>query len=139
MLSFIKQNVENDNILVFSSILFLIPAYIAYQNEMYLHSILTLFLAILSCYNWLQYRKTNKSTTLDIYCSHLTLITYVVSCCINAKSYLIKFFGLVNGLNISIFYFTAWQTVEDKFTTNMLHFLMHICALIGKFLVVLKL
>ena len=139
MLSFIKQNVENDNILVFSSILFLIPAYIAYHNEMYLHSIVTIFESLISCHNWLQYRKTNKSTTLDIYYSHFTLITYVISCCIIAKSYLIKCFGLINGLNISIFYYTSWQTVEDKFTTNMLHFLMHICALIGKFLVVLKL
>ena len=139
MYSIIKQNIENDNILVFSSILFLIPAYIAYQNEMYLHSIITIFLAISSCHNWLQHKKTNKSTTLDIYYSHLTLITYVVSCCIIAKSYLIKFFGLVNGLNICIFYFTSCQSIKDKFTCNVLHFLMHICALIGKFLVVLKL
>ena len=48
---FIKQNIENDNILVFSSILFLIPAYIAYQNEMYLHSIITIFASLISCHN----------------------------------------------------------------------------------------
>ena len=139
LVSFIKQNVENDNILVFSSMLFFIPAYIAYQNEMYLHSIVTIFTSLISCHNWLQYRKTNKSTQIDIYYCRLSLTFYVVTCCMIAKSYLIKIFGLVSGVNISIFYYTSWQTQEDKFATNMLHFLMHICALIGIFLVVLKL
>lgn len=139
MLSFIKQNVENDNILVFSSILFLIPAYIAYQNEMYLHSIVTLFLAILSCHNWLQYRKTNKSTILDIYMARLSMIFYFITGCFIVKSYILILFGLLDAANIGIFYVTSCQTIKDKFTTNMLHFLFHMCVLIGKIIVVSKL
>ena len=139
VVTFIKQNVENDNILVFSSILFLLPAYIAYQNKMYLHSIVTIFAALISCHNWLQYRKTNKSTKLDIYYSRLSLTFYVITGCINVKSYIIVLFGLLDAINCGIFYFTSWQTVEDKFTTNMLHFLFHMCVLIGKIMVVSKL
>ena len=139
MLSFIKQNVENDNILVFSSILFLIPAYIAYQNEMYLHSILTIFTALISCHNWLQYRKTNKSTTLDIYTARLSMIFYLITGCFIVKSYILIIFGFMDAVNIVMFYVASCQTVEDKFTTNMLHFLFHICVLIGKIIVVLKL
>ena len=139
MLSFIKQNVENDNILVFSSILFFIPAYIAYQNEMYLHSIVTIFAALISCHNWLQYRKTNKSTTLDIYTARLSMIFYLITGCFIVKSYILIIFGLLDFVNFGIFYFASWQTVEDKFTTNMLHFLFHICVLIGKIIVVSKL
>lgn len=139
MLSFIKQNVENDNILVFSSILFLIPAYIAYQNEMYLHSIVTIFAALISCHNWLQYRKTNKSTILDIYTARLSMIFYLITGCFIVKSYILIIFGLLDFMNFGIFYFASWQTVEDKFTTNMLHFLFHICVLIGKIIVVSKL
>ena len=138
-MSFIKQNIENDNILVFSSILFLIPAYIAYQNEMYLHSIITIFFCIFSTYNWLQYRKTNKSTTLDIYYCKISGVFYFISGCCMVKSYILIIFGLLNAVNIVMFYATAWQTVEDKFTTNMLHFLMHISSLIGKLIVVSKL
>ena len=139
MLSFIKQNVENDNILVFSSILFLIPAYIAYQNEMYLHSIVTIFVALISCHNWLQYRKTNKSTTLDIYSSRISMIFYLITGCFIVKSYILIIFGLIDFVNIGIFYYTSFQAVEDKFTTNMLHFLFHNCVLVGKIIVVSKL
>ena len=139
MYSFIKQNVENDNILVLSSILFLIPAYIAYQNEMYLHSIVTLFLAILSCHNWLQYRKTNKSTIIDIYTARLSFILFFISGCCVVKSYILILFGFLDAANIGMFYVTSCQTVEDKFTTNMLHFLFHMCVLIGKIIVVSKL
>ena len=136
MLSFLKQNVENDNILVCSSILFLIPAYIAYQNEMYLHSIVTILASVISCHNWLQYRKTNKSTTLDIYTARLSFIYFFISGCFIVKSYIIVLFGLLDAINCGIFYFASWQTVEDKFTTNMLHFLFHMCVLIGKIIVV---
>lgn len=139
MLSFIKQNVENDNILVFSSVLFLIPAYIAYQNEMYLHCIVTIFVALISCHNWLQYRKTNKSTTLDIYSSRISMIFYLITGCFIVKSYILIIFGLIDFVNIGIFYYTSFQAVEDKFTTNMLHFLFHMCVLIGKIIVVSKL
>lgn len=136
VVTFIKQNVENDNILVFSSLLFLIPAYIAYQNEIYLHSIVTVFTSLISTHNWLQYRKTNKSTIMDIYNSRLSFTFYVVTSCMNVKSYIIVLFGLLDAINCGIFYFTSWQTVEDKFTTNMLHFLFHMCVLIGKIMVV---
>lgn len=139
MLSFIKQNVENDNILVLSSILFLIPAYIAYKNEMYLHSIVTLLASLISCHNWLQYRKTNKSTTLDIYYCRISMIFYLITGCFIVKSYILIIFGLLDFVNFGIFYFASWQTVEDKFTTNMLHFLFHMCVLIGKIIVVSKL
>ena len=139
MLSFIKQNVENDNILVFSSILFLIPAYIAYQNEMYLHSIVTIFASLISCHNWLQYRKTNKSTTLDIYMARLSMIFYFITGCFIVKSYILILFGFLDAANIGMFYVTSCQTIEDKFTTNMLHFLFHMCVLIGKIMVVSKL
>ena len=136
MLSFIKENVENDNILVFSSILFLIPVYIAYQNEMYLHSIFTIFVSVISCHNWLQYRKTNKSTTLDIYTARFSFIYFFISGYCVVKSYILIFFGLLDAVNIGIFYVASCQTVEDKFTTNMLHFLFHMCVLIGKIIVV---
>jgi hypothetical protein len=136
MHSFIKQNVENDNILVCSSILFLIPAYIAYKNEMYLHSIVTIFASVISCHNWLQYRKTNKSTIIDIYTARLSFILFFISGCCVVKSYILILFGFLDAANIGMFYVTSWQTVEDKFTTNMLHFLFHICALIGKIIVV---
>ena len=139
MLSFIKQNVENDNILVFSSILFLIPAYIAYQNEMYLHSIVTIFASLISCHNWLQYRKTNKSTTLDIYYSKISGLFYFCSWCYMVKSYILILLGLLNAMNIVNVYMSSWEYIEDKFTTNMLHFLMHICVIIGKIIVVSKL
>lgn len=139
MLSFIKQNVENDNILVFSSILLLIPAYIAYQNEMYLHSIVTIFASLISCHNWLQYRKTNKSTTLDIYYCRISMIFYLITGCFIVKSYILIIFGLIDFVNFGIFYYTSCQAVEDKFTTNMLHFLFHMCVLIGKIMVVSKL
>ena len=139
MISFIKQNVENDNILVLSSILFLIPAYIAYQNEMYLHSIVTLLASLISCHNWLQYRKTNKSTTLDIYMARLSMIFYFITGCFIVKSCIIILFGFLDVVNIGMFYYTSWQTIEDKFTTNMLHFLFHMCVLIGKIIVVSKL
>ena len=139
MLSFIKQNVENDNILVCSSILLLIPAYIAYQNEMYLHSIVTILASLISCHNWLQYRKTNKSTTLDIYYCRISMIFYLITGCFIVKSYILIIFGLIDFVNFGIFYYTSWQTVEDKFTTNMLHFLFHMCVLIGKIIVVSKL
>ena len=135
VVTFIKPNVENDNILVFSSLLLLIPAYIAYQNKMYLHSIVTIFAALISCHNWL-YRKTNKSTKLDIYYSRLSFTFYVITGCMNVKSYIIVLFGLLDAINCGIFYFTSWQTVEDKFTTNILHFLFHMCVLIGKIMVV---
>jgi hypothetical protein len=136
MHSFIKQNVENDNILVCSSILFLIPAYIAYQNEMYLHSIVTIFASLISCHNWLQYRKTNKSTTLDIYTARLSFILFFISGCFIVKSFIIVLFGFLDALNISMFYVASCKTVEDKFTSNMLHFLFHMCVLIGKIIVV---
>ena len=136
MISFIKQNVENDNILVCSSILFLIPAYIAYQNEMYLHSIVTIFAALISCHNWLQYRKTNKSTIIDIYTARLSFILFFISGCCVVKSYILILFGFLDAANIGMFYVTSCQTVEDKFTTNMLHFLFHMCVLIGKIIVV---
>lgn len=139
VVSFLKQNVENDNILVFSSMLFLIPAYIAYQNEMYLHSIVTIFASLISCHNWIQYRKANKSTTLDIYYCRISMIFYLISGCFIVKSYILIIFGLLDFVNIGIFYFTSWQAVEDKFTTNMLHFLFHMCVLIGKIIVVSKL
>jgi hypothetical protein len=139
MLSFIKENVENDNILVCSSILFLIPAYIAYQNEMYLHSIVTILASLISCHNWVQYRKTNKSTTLDIYYCRISMIFYLITGCFIVKSYILIIFGLIDFVNFGIFYYTSWQTVEDKFTTNMLHFLFHMCVLIGKIIVVSKL
>ena len=139
MLSFIKQNVENDNILVFSSVLFFIPAYIAYQNEMYLHSIVTIFASLISCHNWLQYRKTNKSTIFDIYMAKLSMIFYIITGFALVKSYILILMGVLDGINIGIFYYTSWQTVEDKFTTNMLHFLFHMCVLIGKIMVVSKL
>ena len=139
MYSFIKHNVENDNILVLSSILFLIPAYIAYQNEMYLHSIVTIFASLISCHNWLQYRKTNKSTTLDIYMARLSMIFYFITGCFIVKSYILILFGFLDAANIGMFYVTSCQTIEDKFTTNMLHFLFHMCVLIGKIMVVSKL
>jgi len=139
MYSFIKHNVENDNILVLSSILFLIPAYIAYQNEMYLHSIVTIFASLISCHNWLQYRNTNKSTTLDIYMARLSMIFYFITGCFIVKSYILILFGFLDAANIGMFYVTSCQTIEDKFTTNMLHFLFHMCVLIGKIMVVSKL
>ena len=139
MYSFIKHNVENDNILVLSSILFLIPAYIAYQNEMYLHSIVTIFASLISCHNWLQYRKTNKSTTLDIYYCRISMIFYLITGCFIVKSYILILFGFLDAANIGMFYVTSCQTIEDKFTTNMLHFLFHMCVLIGKIMVVSKL
>ena len=139
MLSFIKQNVENDNILVFSSILFLIPAYIAYQNEMYLHSIVTIFASLISCHNWLQYRKTNKSTTLDIYYCRISIAFYIITGLVLVQTYILILLGLLDAINIGNFYMTSWKQVEDKFTTNMLHFCMHICVIIGKIIVVSKL
>ena len=121
MLSFIKQNVENDNILVFSSILFLIPAYIAYQNEMYLHSIVTIFASLISCHNWLQYRKTNKSTTLDIYYCRISITFYIITGFALVKSYILILMGVLDAINIGNFYMSSWERIEDKFTSNMLH------------------
>ena len=139
MYSFIKQNVENDNILVFSSILFLIPAYIAYQNEMYLHSIVTIFAALISCHNLLQYRRTNKSTTLDIYYCRISIAFYIITGLVLVQTYILILLGLLDAINIVNFYMASWQTMEDKFTTNMLHCLFHMCAIIGKIVVVSKL
>ena len=139
VVSFIKHNVENDNILVFSSILLLIPAYIAYQNELYLHSIVTIFASIISCHNWLQYRKTNKSTQIDIYYCKISGLFYFCSGCYMVKSYILILLGLLDAINIVNFYMASWQTMEDKFTTNMLHCLFHMCAIIGKIIVVSKL
>jgi len=55
------------------------------------------------------------------------------------KSYILILLGLLNAMNIVNVYMSSWEYIEDKFTTNMLHFLMHICVIIGKIIVVSKL
>jgi hypothetical protein len=64
--SFIVNNIINYNILVFSSLLFVIPAYIAFLYKMYFHCFLTTIVSIFSTYNWIQYKHTEKSLTIDI-------------------------------------------------------------------------
>ena len=134
--SFVRRHIENDNILVFSSILFLIPAYVAYINELYIYSINTFITSLISIHNWLQYRYTNKSTTLDKIFARTTFLLYVITGCFVVKSNLLIFLGLLDALNCIMFYNISWQCVEDKYTTNILHFLLHIGVLLGMLIIV---
>jgi hypothetical protein len=103
---------------------------------MYLHSIVTILASLISCHNWLQYRKTNKSTTLDIYYCRISIAFYIITGLVLVQSKILILMGLLDAINIGNFYMASWERVEDKFTTTMLHFLMHICVIIGKIMVV---
>ena len=136
--SFLKKHIENDNILVFSSILFLIPAYVAYINELHIHCFTTVFTTIISIHNWLQYRYTNESTNLDIYVSRLSFLIYSLSGFYIVKSNILLLIGSCNIAFICIFYYLSHNSIgkEDKITENIFHFLFHFCVLFGKLLVV---
>ena len=136
--SFLKKHIENDNILVFSSILFLIPAYVAYINELYIHCFTTVFTSIISIHNWLQYRYTNESTNLDIYVSRLSFLIYSLSGFYIVKSNVLLLIGSCNIAFICIFYYLSNNSIDkgDKIAENIFHFLFHFCVLFGMLLVV---
>lgn len=134
--SFIVNNIINYNILVFSSLLFVIPAYIAFLYKMYFHCFLTTIVSIFSTYNWIQYKHTEKSLTIDILLARISFIIYFISGCYNNNSNILLIIGIFDGGCCGLFYYIGYRMYKTKFISNIFHFLFHICVIIGKLIVI---
>ena len=134
--SFFTTHILNYNILVMSSMLFFVPACIAYNNELYIHCAITNITAIISMHNWWQFRYTNISTTVDVYFCKILFLLYFISGLLLVESIVLRICGFIMSLNIVSLYTTSCRIKELKLESNLIHFLFHLCTIVAMLIVV---
>lgn len=136
MLSIVQHHIENDNILVFSSLLFLLPAWYAFLNRIFYLAFLSFLASCISSYNWYYYSIRKGSLCIDIIVARGCFAIYFVSgyTYIEPNSLLFNV-GLMNSVNCLGCYYISWNC-EKLIHDRVFHFLFHLYAMVGKMLVI---
>ena len=132
----LRNHIENYNILIISSMFMFIPAYFAYINELYIHSIITNIATIISSHNWWQNKYTKRSTTVDIYYSRFLFLFYLITGSFLIQIYALRLCLYIIALNLGLLYAISCHIRQYEIESNILHFIFHLSAVVAMLITV---